>query len=128
MTVALTKEERIIADQRVKIEELEEELQNFKQEFAPVTTPFPREWQLTTQQGAVLLALYKSPGTVQREYLNRVLNSQSDHVDNVLKVVMVKLRKKVQPLGIEIHNEWNVGYWMGADSRNIIRMAIAESQ
>lgn len=120
----LTNEQRTIAEQRVRIEELEEEIRLIKAEMEPIVITFPIDWRLTAQQQRLLMALYRTVGTVRRDYLLRMMESKSEFPDRLLKVVMVKLRQKVRPFGIEIHNHFKIGYWIDAEGKAIVQAAL----
>lgn len=124
MNMHLTHEQRTIATQRAKIEELEEQIRQMRAAASVSVPPFPKHWNLTPTHHRMLAAFAKSPdGFVGHEQLFIATASRSDD-PNLLKVQITKLRKAVQYLGIKIVNRWGYGYEVTAESHAFIKAAM----
>jgi DNA-binding response OmpR family regulator len=116
--------EQTVRSQRIRIEELEEELRQTKQSLHVTPVLFPSEWGLTPAQARLLGAFTKSPFlTHEKCFLAVALNHQTE-ADNLVKVQIVNLRKKIEPLGLKIINRWGEGYEMPEDSVAFLREAL----
>ncbi|MFB6449278.1 helix-turn-helix domain-containing protein [Bradyrhizobium tunisiense] len=124
MNIHMSPQDRTIAQQRVRIECLEEELRQLRSSLAPVTL-FPIEWKLTATQQRLVAAFYKSnDGFLTHDQVFLASGSSAEEADNLVKVQIMHLRKKVAPLGIEINKRWGQGYEMTAKSKSIIKAAL----
>ena len=118
--------EQTVASQRVRIEELEEELRQTKESLLAAPVLFPAEWKLTPAQNRLLSAFAKTPFlTHEKCFLALALNHEVE-ADNLVKVQIVKARKKIEPLGMKIINRWGEGYEMPEDSVAMLRMALTQ--
>jgi two-component system cell cycle response regulator CtrA len=128
MNIHITSQDRTIAEQRVRIECLEEELRQLRQSLAPVVL-FPIEWKLTATQQRLVAAFYKShDGFLTHDQVFLASGSEAEEADNLVKVQIMHLRKKIKPLGLEINKRWGLGYEMPPESRDIIRSAISAAE
>jgi hypothetical protein len=80
-----------------------------------------RLFGVTQQQACLLLVLIKRR-EVTRKMLHGVIESRRPHPKvetepKIVDVVICKLRKKLEPLGLRIETVWSCGYFMPADHR-----------
>lgn len=113
--------DRIVAQQRDRIEYLEEELRQLRESLAPLTL-FPTEWRLTATQQRMLSAFYKAAdGFLSHEQVFVAAGSHAEESDNLVKVQIGLLRKKIKPLGLEIKSRWALGYELTAESKVVMK-------
>ncbi|QPF87002.1 helix-turn-helix domain-containing protein [Bradyrhizobium genosp. L] len=129
MTVFVSPDQRTIADQRVRIEELEEELRQLKSRIAPPVT-FPGAWNLYPSQHRLLAAFSASrDGFLSSDQIYIALGSEAEYADNLIKAQICHLRRKVDRLGIKIVCRKELGYEMTPDSVAFVRSVLrARSQ
>lgn len=124
MNIHVSPQDKTIAEQRERIECLEEELRQLRESLAPVTL-FPIEWRLTATQQRIMAAFYKAhDGYLSHEQVFIASGSLAEEADNLVKVQIMHLRKKVAPLGMDIKKRWGLGYEMTPESRAIIKGAL----
>jgi hypothetical protein len=80
-----------------------------------------RLFGVTQQQACLLLVLIKRR-EVTRKMLHAVIESRRPHPKvetepKIVDVVICKLRKKLEPLGLKIETVWSCGYFMSAEHR-----------
>lgn len=80
-----------------------------------------RLFGVTQQQACLLLVLIKRR-EVTRKMLHGVIESRRPHPKvetepKIVDVVICKLRKKLEPLGLKIETVWSCGYFMSAEHR-----------
>lgn len=80
-----------------------------------------RLFGVTQQQACLLLVLIKRR-EVTRKMLHGVIESRRPHPKvetepKIVDVVICKLRKKLEPLGLKIETVWSCGYFMPTDHR-----------
>jgi DNA-binding response OmpR family regulator len=107
----------IAAEAADRIEELEEELRQFKQDIAPADNPFFGMFNLTRQQMSILHALYRSNvctdsqlDRVTQVYGRDFRGGEEGAVSNRTKVAICKIRAKLKKDGVDIKNIWGFGY------------------
>jgi DNA-binding response OmpR family regulator len=120
----LTHEQRTIGSQRVRIEELEEEVRQMRQNLAPVVL-FPTSWGLTVTQQRMLTAFCKSPnGFLTHEQLFIVTGSNAEEADNLVKVQINRLRRATEHLGIKVVNKFTLGYEITPESKAFVKSTL----
>lgn len=123
----LSGRDRIVASQRAKIDELEEELrqarEKLRESLAP-PVPFPHEWGLTVSQSRLLGALYRASDVMTEHQVFRALGSTASDMRALVNVQISILRKKVAPLGITISNRYGFGYRLPKESIDIIKSSL----
>jgi len=126
MNIHVSAQERTIAEQRERIEYLEEELRQLRESLAPITL-FPIEWNLTATQQRIMAAFYKAhDGFLTHEQIFLASGSKAEEFDNLVKVQMMHLRKKIYPLGMGVTKRWGLGYRLTPESKAIITAALDE--
>jgi hypothetical protein len=80
-----------------------------------------RLFGVTQQQACLLLVLIKRR-EVTRKMLHAVIESRRPHPKvetepKIVDVVICKLRKKLEPLGLRIETVWSCGYFMSDEHR-----------
>ena len=98
----------IIARQREKIGELEEQVRQLKKLLVP---PFvtPAEWHLTRKQQA-LFCMFLKRDLVTRDMLDAADITGASITPNYGNVILYQLRKKLKKYGVHVKNEWGVGW------------------
>ncbi|WP_279110825.1 helix-turn-helix domain-containing protein [Bartonella apis] len=105
------KNDFIIAAQREKIEELEEQVRQLKKLLVPVFVT-PIEWGLTAQQ-QTLFCMLLTRDLVTRDMFNAVAitrPSTKNESNQCCDMSVCQLRKKLKKYGIHIKNEWGLGW------------------
>ena len=102
------KDDVIIARQSKKIEELEEQVRQLKKLLVP---PFvtPAEWHLTRKQQA-LFCMFLKRDLVTRDMLDAAAITGASISPNYGNVILYQLRKKLKKYGVQVKNEWGVGW------------------
>ena len=98
----------IIATQRDTILELEEQVRQLKKLLVP---PFvtPAEWHLTRKQKA-LFCMLLNRDLVTRDMLDAADITGASITPNHGNVILYQLRKKLKKFGVQVKNEWGVGW------------------
>ncbi|MBI0002322.1 helix-turn-helix domain-containing protein [Bartonella sp. W8122] len=98
----------IIARQREKIGELEEQVRQLKKLLVP---PFvtPAEWHLTRKQQA-LFCMFLKRDLVTRDMLDAADITGASITPNYGNVILYQLRKKLKKFGFELKNEYGLGW------------------
>lgn len=113
---------------RERIEYLEEELRQIREDISPVKNPFKGKFGLTIQHAALAYALYRHT-LCAGPHLDRVTEENSrltrggDYglVMNRTKVAICKLRKTFKELGVNIHTVHGVGYYIDEAGKQRLR-------
>lgn len=116
--------EQTVTTQRVRIEELEEELRQTREALSVSNMRFPHEWNLTPAQQRLLLAFAKNPFLTHEQCFLAVAKNRQVDGDGLVKVQITKLRHKVKPLGMTIVNRWGEGYEMTEESIALLRSSM----
>lgn len=101
----------IIAAQREKIEELEEQVRQLKKLLVPIFVT-PVEWCLTAQQ-QTLFCMFLKRDLVTRDMFNEVAitrPSTKNASNQCCDMSVYHLRKKLKKYGIYIKSEWGRGW------------------
>ena len=85
----------------------------------------PRLWRLTRREAEVLGILLKRQVMPQEQIFAAIWGGESDCSLKIVEVIISKLRAKLRPFGIEIRNEYGVGYFVPPDSKTAARAQIA---
>lgn len=112
-----------------RIDELEEEVRQLKEAFAPKIA-FPLSWQLEQRESVILSALHRTSGSyiTPEALLLRIAGFAEDQDESHVVVWVGRLRKKLARQGIEIVTRTNQGYALDAKSRAIVAEALGEWQ
>ena len=105
------KDDAIIAAQREKIEELEEQVRQLKKLLVPIFVT-PVEWCLTAQQ-QTLFCMLLTRDLVTRDMFNAVAitrPSTKNASNQCSDMAVYHLRKKLKKYGIQVKSEWGVGW------------------
>lgn len=124
MNIHVSPQDRTIAEQRERIEYLEEELRQLRESLAPITL-FPIEWKLTATQTRLMAAFYKAhDGFLSHEQVFHASGSIAEEADTLVKVQIMHLRKRIAPLGMVIQKRWGLGYEITPETKGIIKNAL----
>jgi len=125
-----------IAELRERVDELEEELRQLKEQLAPPDNPFIGKFGLTKQLAAVLFCLYRTE-VATSEHLDAVTarygqlyrgRKTDDWAVTVrTKVAITKLRKRLKPYGVEFNTVWGIGYAMPQESKTKLAKLLEET-
>ena len=108
----------IIAAQRDTIDELKEQVRQLKKLLVPIFVT-PVEWCLTAQQ-QTLFCMLLTRDLVTRDMFNAVAitrPSTKNASNQCSDMAVYHLRKKLKKYGIQVKNEWGVG-WRLVDRKN----------
>jgi DNA-binding response OmpR family regulator len=97
---------------RQRIEFLEEENTELKEMLSSkIDRTFPGEWRLTHTGGILLSFLYSSmTGWRTHEQIRIHIYGRRMRDNKAIENQIYKLRKKVEPFGVEVLTRWGVGY------------------
>ncbi|WP_295966502.1 helix-turn-helix domain-containing protein [uncultured Bartonella sp.] len=98
----------IIARQCEKIEELEGQVRQLKKLLVPAFVT-PIEWGLTRKQQA-LFCMFLKRDLVTRDMLDAAAITGASSTPNYGNVILYQLRKKLKKFGVQVKNEWGVGW------------------
>ncbi|WP_311276144.1 helix-turn-helix domain-containing protein [Methylobacterium sp. WCS2018Hpa-22] len=101
---------------RDRLDLLEEENRQLR-ENAKLTFQAPAEWRLTNKENAFFAALHQARGQVLplERILVAVYGNEVDVSDRIVSVMVLKLRRKLQPFGVDIRTAWGIGYSLAVD-------------
>ena len=87
---------------------------DFLERALGVQAKMPWSLGLTPKETAVLQIILARNITTRDSLLDGIYGAYGyeEPCANVIAVYVSKLRKKLQPHGINIKNKWNLGYWM----------------
>lgn len=125
VALAISPTERALRD---RIDELEEEVRQYRDLLKPVET-LPFDWQLEPSQIRLVLALAHAPGGyMSHEQLFRVVSVYAGETNpkSLVGQQVHRARRRLAPFHITINNRRTTGYEMPAASREIIRNAIVK--
>ena len=109
-----------------RVEYLEEENRQLRSALSGPKFDYPREWKLTRAEQRLLHCLYTGKhGFRQHEALLHAVAHHEWADDNLLKVQISKVRKKLKPFGIIINTVWGEGYQLFQESLMTISEASA---
>jgi DNA-binding response OmpR family regulator len=96
------------------------------EELLDARTEFPPMLELTLSEEALLGALFKREIVTQTTAFAILYGSKADgetpsDPKNVVSVLIMRLRKKIFPHGIDIKTRTGVGYYMTTDAKNRLR-------
>jgi DNA-binding response OmpR family regulator len=126
MNIHVSPQDKTIAQQRVRIEELEEEVRQLKECLVPVIS-LPLDWKLSATQHRLLTALYSAHTVLSGNQCFVAMESKSEEPDDIVTVQMRALRRKVGHLGIKIKNHYGIGYELPPETKAIIKTALQRS-
>jgi len=112
-----------------RVEFLEEENRQLKEllQGSPDVV-FPREWNLKVAETRLLRSLCAAKGIRSHEALLRAC-AMSDFVEeNLLKVQISRIRKKLKPFGIEIKTIYGVGYELPEAAHNQVKKYLTKTK
>jgi two-component system cell cycle response regulator CtrA len=80
----------------------------------------PREWRLTAQEAKLFGVLLARKLATREAIMAGVYGDRLDDEPSIamVQVLACKLRRKLQPFGIEIATVWGVGYQLQAEQRD----------
>lgn len=116
--------EQTVSTQRVRIEELEEELRQMRESLAPPAITFPMHWKLTPAQRRLLSAFIKTPFLTHEQCAVALALNPVIDPDGLVKVQISKARRKIERMGLQIINRWGEGYEMPKESVEKLRAAV----
>lgn len=114
----------LVQQLRERVEYLEEELRQIKDEVCPPDNPFVGKLNMTLQLSSLLWVLYSTPGIATIGRLNIVTREHGQrkpkdgsNTTNCTKVRITHLRNRLKKHKIDIKNVWGVGYEMTPDDK-----------
>lgn len=97
----------IIARQREKIGELEEQVRQLKKLLVPAFVT-PAEWGLNRQEQS-LFCMFLRREIVTRDMFDAAITTTSN-TPRYCDIILCNLRKKLKKFGFEFKNQWGVGW------------------
>lgn len=113
-----------IAQLQARVDELEEENRQLKDQLLDVTWEPPLEIGLTGKEAALIAILMKQKGVVSKESLLGTMYQLMTDDPPELKIIDVfvcKARKKLRPYGLEIATVWGRGYELPEATKALLR-------
>jgi two-component system cell cycle response regulator CtrA len=114
---------RIAHERKARIDELEETVRQLRDILRPKAT-LPPEWDLTEGESRLVVALAlrdvlsnDAAHTASAKHAERVA------LDNTVKVMVHRVRRKLAPFGVKIGTAWGQGYYLTDKSRQIVKSA-----
>lgn len=104
-----------------EVDYLREENRQLKQMLSGPHAEFPKEWGLISHECRLLRALMAIKGVRPRETLLRACAVSESASENLLKVRVSRLRKKLTPVGIEIRTVYGIGYELSETAHTIVK-------
>lgn len=86
-----------------------------------------RAWHLTPAEMSMVLALVSAP-KIANETLHKAISGPAHTEKDIVKVMMHRLRKKLDRYGVHILTNWGSGYELAPGSADIIRRALDEEK
>lgn len=110
------------SDFRARISELEEENRQLRKLLAPGRYHIYRGLSLTRSERFLVKLLADRDYVIPAETILSAFERRGGAYRDVLgpravNVIVCRVRKKLEPHGIQIRNEWGVGYYMDAEDR-----------
>lgn len=102
-------------DMRVRIEELEEECRQLRDELRGARFEFDAALRLTKHEVAVLGTLATcAPSILSRGAIyNRVwLDADRCPAEKIVDIYLLRVRRKIAARGASIRTHWGVGWWI----------------
>lgn len=93
-----------------EVEYLREDNRQLKQLLSGPVADFPKEWGLISHENRLLRAFLAIRGPRPHAALLRACAVSESASDDLLKVRISRLRKKLAPFGIEIKTVYGIGY------------------
>lgn len=91
---------------------------------------WPAEWRLSRTETIILGMLVSRETAVSTDALMTVLYSdriEPPGSDNIIRVFVTALRRRLRPWGVTIRNIRDAGYYLAAEDRNMLRGAAIKS-
>ena len=107
-------------DLRDRIEELEEENRQLREQLAPVLPRNPKIKLMRSHRRVLDLLMAKSPNVAAKETILVVCFGE-DHHDNNVTVAIWYIRNALRPHGVQVSLEYGVGYYIDAGNANKLR-------
>ena len=116
---------------RDRIEELEEEIRQLRQQLVPVIA-LPKAWGLTTFEARLLLAIRSaSPNLVSRDRAMVALYGLADAPEyNVVDTLLSRVRQRLAAIGLPdvIENRRGLGWCMSRESARAFDDALSQRE
>lgn len=112
---------------RDRIEELEEEVRQLREQLDGRPELLPPEWRLTRTEARVVAALATAPrGYLSREGIQEAMYypREPETGINLVSVVVSKVRRKLKPYNLEIRTRWGDGFEFEPKSREAVKAAM----
>jgi len=88
--------------------------------------PLPGKLGLSVTQGRILAALYRARGPARMAVLLTAQSHGRAEIDpDLIRIYICKIRRKLNPFGIDIKVVWRFGYELTAPSRKILDGMVA---
>lgn len=105
------------------INDLQEETRVLSDMLAAADKALPIQG-MTQAEGRILTALLAHE-RLTREALYTISGSQADDGGKIIDVYICRIRKKIKPLGLEIHTIWGEGYFIPREQRETAKEKLA---
>lgn len=114
----------IIAQQCDTIDKLKNQISQLQKLLIPAVVT-PREWQLTAQEYSLFSLLLTQERVSKEQALYAIVQYQkyinpsrkSASGEKICNVIVYKIRRKLSPYGVEIKNEFGLGWYL-VDRKN----------
>lgn len=88
-----------------------------------------RQFAVTPQAARLLVALVSAP-MLRKEVIPEICSPRNwENIElQIINVLICRLRRALEPFGLEIHNIWGVGYRIDDPDRTVIRQMLGLGQ
>ncbi len=111
-----------------QIAELKEEIRQLKSERFKDEIYIPVEWMLTPKESAIIKALSSGRVVGKEQMLDAITHANGEQPEiKIIDVFVCKIRKKLNPFGLEIKTHWGAGYSLPETTIAVLRAAQVQS-
>lgn len=105
-------EDDLVIRQQMEIETLRERVRQLEDILAPAAVDVPIEWRLTASEARVFAHLTTRVVATKQSIMAALYSDRPDDDPEmrIVDVFICKIRKKIEPFGVNIQTVWGQGY------------------
>ena len=109
-----------------ELEMLREEVRTLRERLRVMDGGFPVEWRLTRQESRLLRSLAMRERVQVSDIIENVWWDRDEPAtpEQQIRIVMVRVRKKMKPHGVNVYSKPTYGYWLDEAVRKDLRQRI----